>query len=423
MCYHKKSILSLFCLLVLFISCKKRREEPAPTYKNIEGVVYTHQSDSNIIVNGAELRMDGVIKLTNENGYFLFEQVNFGTHDLVISHTDYLTKEITLNITSSSDHYHEILVYKKTTPSNFIAEDSLNFSSDVDSLFFSIVTTDNTIVWEISTSEDKPWVSTKQQQANGNEQIEVCVNRSFLTTDIDQAYVIVTNKITAEKDSVLVIVEKKPVVFDGLLAYFPFTYNTLDKSGNGFDGVNDGAILTSDRKGQSNTAYAFDGDDMISISEPNAFPSLSAFSISVWIYPQQQNTTSIGAVILSKESPQRDMIFSLSSLQPSYQYQTFSEGNTSHTLTTNVITLDHWYHLVFTRDEDKKEVFYINGNLLSEKTQSTSISWLGQNMGIGGFPLYHQYNDYSYHFQGKIDELRIYDRVISSVEIDSLYHD
>ncbi len=417
----EKIILGLCCIVLL--SCKKRRDEPLPTYKNIEGVVYTQLSNGSKVVEGAELSMDGAIKLTDENGAFLFEKVSFGIHELVISHADYLPKETTLNVTSTSDHYHEILIYKKTTPSNFIVEDSLNFSYDTENLFFSILTTDNTIVWDISTLNNKAWLSTKKNQVNGNEQIDVCVDRSFLTTDIDKDYIIITNATTEEKDSVLVIVEKTPVVRGGLLVYFPFTYNTLDRSGNNFDGINDGAILTTDRKGQSSTAYDFDGDDMISISETDDFPFLSEFTISVWIYPKEQNTTNIGGVILAKESPQRDIIFSLSSLQPSYQYQTFSEGNTNHFLDTEVITLDNWYHLVFTRNQDKEESFYVNGNLLSEKTQSTSISWLGQNMGVGGFPLYHQYDDFSYHFKGKIDELRIYNRVISNIEIDSLYQD
>lgn len=46
---------------------------------------------------------------------------------------------------------------------------------------------------------------------------------------------------------------------NGLIAYYPFNGNANDESGNGIDGIVDGASLTDDRLGNSNTAYKFDG--------------------------------------------------------------------------------------------------------------------------------------------------------------------
>ena len=48
---------------------------------------------------------------------------------------------------------------------------------------------------------------------------------------------------------------------DGLVAYYPFNGNADDESGNGNNGKVNGATLTTDRNGNANSAYDFDGND------------------------------------------------------------------------------------------------------------------------------------------------------------------
>ena len=50
---------------------------------------------------------------------------------------------------------------------------------------------------------------------------------------------------------------------DGLVAYYPFNGNANDASGNGNHGTVIGATLTSDRDGNENSAYDFNGDNSI----------------------------------------------------------------------------------------------------------------------------------------------------------------
>lgn len=56
---------------------------------------------------------------------------------------------------------------------------------------------------------------------------------------------------------------------NGLIAYYPFTGNANDVSGNGFHGVvRNGAFPTTDRFGNPNSAFYFDGiDDYIEIND------------------------------------------------------------------------------------------------------------------------------------------------------------
>ena len=48
---------------------------------------------------------------------------------------------------------------------------------------------------------------------------------------------------------------------DGLVAWWPFNGNANDESGNGNDGEINGATLTEDEYGNTNSAYYFDGND------------------------------------------------------------------------------------------------------------------------------------------------------------------
>lgn len=48
---------------------------------------------------------------------------------------------------------------------------------------------------------------------------------------------------------------------DGLVAHYKFDGNANDSSGNGNNGVVHGATLTTDRFGNANSAYKFDGED------------------------------------------------------------------------------------------------------------------------------------------------------------------
>src|SRR5688572_22093955 len=69
----------------------------------------------------------------------------------------------------------------------------------------------------------------------------------------------------------------------GLVAYYPFSGNANDSIGNN-DGTVYGAALTTDRFGNPNSAYTFDGvndyikvSDAIGLNNPN-------FTYSAWVY-------------------------------------------------------------------------------------------------------------------------------------------
>src|SRR5688572_4415374 len=70
---------------------------------------------------------------------------------------------------------------------------------------------------------------------------------------------------------------------DGLIAEFKFTGNANDTGPDGHHGVVSGATLTSDRFGNANSAFHFDGvNDYITIDPPPSINN-SGMSLSIWV--------------------------------------------------------------------------------------------------------------------------------------------
>ena len=80
-----------------------------------------------------------------------------------------------------------------------------------------------------------------------------------------------------------------PFLTNGLVAYYPFNGNANDASGNGNDGTVQGAVPTTDRFGNANSAYAFDGlTDYIELPlNTGNLNGLSRATFSAWINPNQ----------------------------------------------------------------------------------------------------------------------------------------
>jgi hypothetical protein len=85
---------------------------------------------------------------------------------------------------------------------------------------------------------------------------------------------------------------------DGLVGWWPFNGNANDESGNGNDGVVNGAVLASDINNVESQAYYFDGiNDYISIGNLTTINGDNSRSFVAWV---KLNTGQNGGVIISQ---------------------------------------------------------------------------------------------------------------------------
>src|SRR5438552_10965983 len=72
---------------------------------------------------------------------------------------------------------------------------------------------------------------------------------------------------------------------NGLVAYYPFSGNANDASGNGLNGTINGATLIQDRFGRPNSAYSFNGSSSYISFANTPTTQTNNWTISSWIKP------------------------------------------------------------------------------------------------------------------------------------------
>ncbi len=68
---------------------------------------------------------------------------------------------------------------------------------------------------------------------------------------------------------------------NGLAGYWGFNGTANDQSGNGNNGTVNSAILTTDRNGNADSAFSFNGNDFIEIAENPTLNFTTQFSLPI----------------------------------------------------------------------------------------------------------------------------------------------
>jgi hypothetical protein len=208
---------------------------------------------------------------------------------------------------------------------------------------------------------------------------------------------------------------------DGLVGWWPFNGNANDESGNGNDGVVNGATLAADRNGVSNAAYSFDGtSSVINVPSSQSLNIADSITISAWLLranPQNNDGEGIfGPSNFLPDSPgfYLRIINQKADLGISSPY---TEGFSNQS-----ILGENWYHLVAIYDNSTITI-YINGILdnisqvgpgnLDQWTSSGDLT-IGKEAYEGAPEIYHQFN-------GSLDDIAIYNRALTEQEIQNLY--
>ena len=209
----------------------------------------------------------------------------------------------------------------------------------------------------------------------------------------------------------------------GLRAYYPFSGNASDVSGNNNNPVFNNAVLTADRAGNPNSAYHFNGSSSyMKVLNSPTINFVNKMSIALWVKPTGFYT---GTCYNNMMVIKGDMDY-----LPEYYFMRFSDvytGCTAPTTTqerfystgtiaaTPIIQLNRWYSVVWTYDGTSSKL-YVD----CELKQDTYIPGLGFT---NAYDLYigHLNNAaFPYWLNGDLDEIRLYDRVLNQDEVNVL---
>ena len=199
---------------------------------------------------------------------------------------------------------------------------------------------------------------------------------------------------------------------DGLVAYYPFTGNAGDSSGNGNHGTVNGATLTTDRFGNSNKAYSFN-NNLITVPHQSylGFTYNSQFSVSIWAYKTDNQSTIhfIGKRPYGASEFNWQMGMNLgANVGLSF---TGSNGNGENSPGI-ACPLNTWINLVGTYDNGYWKL-YLNGNNIGSKTSSLFFDDVNTPLTIGNSGGFEP-------FYGSLDDIRIYNRALNQAEITYL---
>ena len=200
-----------------------------------------------------------------------------------------------------------------------------------------------------------------------------------------------------------------------MVGFYPFNGNANDESGFGNHGTVNGTALTTDTKNIPNIAYQFDGvDDTIQFSNTFQFNSVGDASVCLILYP----TSTSHNTILWGSGSQADVNHFNAYLFHNPNDGTFNVDyrNPSGPLHlgpfgSNSSIYNAWHYVSVTRSGNTYKI-YVDGLLESTKSDSnpnlpTSTVWILS--GRSGFL-----------YKGKIDDIRFYNREISSSEVLAL---
>jgi len=200
----------------------------------------------------------------------------------------------------------------------------------------------------------------------------------------------------------------------GLVAAYGFNEasgsTTMDASGNNNTGTLGGGVVRT-ASGRFGSSLSFNGD-YVTVANAASLNLTTTMTLEAWVYPT--GTGDYGTVVM-KEQPGA-YVYALYGSAPSTPSAEFNvgKGQSGQRITSSPssLVLNTWTHLATTFDGSIVRV-YVNGTQVASQAFTGRITTSSGALRIGGSRVRGEY------FTGQIDEVRVYDRALSSREVQS----
>lgn len=207
---------------------------------------------------------------------------------------------------------------------------------------------------------------------------------------------------------------------NSLVAYFPFNGNASDESGNGNNGTITGQLVTptADRFGEEGKAYKFWYPDYVSVPTNTSFFT-DEFTVSYW-HKVGAYWGDRGVLSCVGNNGGYQQAFYGTTFQYYLMYNWSNPGDkwfwSNYTLPN---TPNTWQHITTTYkktgDNASVSKLYVNGELKSSDTYANVIGF------PGGEIFYIGRNQGELGFNGELDDVRFYSRMLTDAEVLALH--
>jgi len=200
---------------------------------------------------------------------------------------------------------------------------------------------------------------------------------------------------------------------DGLVGYWPLNGDTLDYSGNGNDGVNNGATITSGNNGK--LAYEFDGvSNGITIPYNSNITPVSDLTLSSWV--KSEDFGEGYKVIILKTNAGRS--YCLEFYENHLDFSMSKASSTSwdllpHLRSSTKLNDNMWHHVASTYN-GIIACIYIDGVLIASQATTGNILNTESDINIA-------HSNRGEYANGMFQDVRIYNRALSPEEVKILY--
>jgi hypothetical protein len=195
-----------------------------------------------------------------------------------------------------------------------------------------------------------------------------------------------------------------------------------DSSGNAFKGTLGNYSASGWTTGKIGGALNFNGvANVVSVGSPAALTNLARYTIAAWIKPRTLGEGLLGRV-LNKRNSGVTAGWSLFLGAGTVTFrQTFSTTEGAWSMPANAVALGAWQHVALTYDTGSaanRPIFYRNGVVVTTTVQTapsgSRSSDAASTLSIGNTSTLDR------TFDGGIDDVRIYNRIMSASEISGL---
>ena len=203
------------------------------------------------------------------------------------------------------------------------------------------------------------------------------------------------------------------------ISYYSFNGNPVDSKNSQSAGIIYGAKLMDDKKGNSNSAYYFDGNAHIELPIPEA---KNTYTYSFWAKATSTPFPGTIGAAISVGSVGGDQLVNTANDYygvSGWALTSYNSDGTNlglNTGTVSSLSVGKWVHLVLSRDS-KNFKAYADGQLLGVLPTNDKTPGYGYDQ-----PKFYVGSRHSGQgFVGLIDEIKIFDRVLSDEEVKKLY--